>query len=270
MISPRVIDGHATKPTRLFFSRRHDDRRAIVSCWRKLAMETPFHPNSVPERRTARRDEDTSRADDQSPVASQESVSLWIDQLKGGDRDATAKLWDRYFRRLMGLARKRLQDRPRLGADAEDVALSAFDSFFRGAEAGRFPKLNDRDDLWHLLVTITSRKAQRLVRDQSRQKRGGGMVLGESALFSPDDSTHAADGIEQILSNAPSPEFAAQLTEQFERLYGELTDPDLRTIATLRMEGYTIDEISQNIGRAPATIERKLKIIRTIWEKDLV
>ena len=38
------------------------------------------------------------------------------------------------------MARKRLENRPRLGADAEGVALSAFDSFFRGAEA-------DYDDL---------------------------------------------------------------------------------------------------------------------------
>ena len=113
----------------------------------------------------------------------QPSVSLWIDQLKAGDRDATEKLWERYFRRLMGLARKRLENRPRLGADAEDVALSAFDSFFRGAEAGKFPKLQNRDDLWHLLVKITARKSQRLIRDESCQKRGGNAVLGESAFF---------------------------------------------------------------------------------------
>jgi DNA-directed RNA polymerase specialized sigma24 family protein len=199
---------------------------------------------------------------------SRQSVSLWIDQLKAGDRQATENLWGRYFRRLMGLARKRLEDRPRLGADAEDVALSAFDSFFRGAEAGKFPQLQDRDDLWHLLVTITARKAQHLIRDQSREKRGGGAVLGESVFFSS-DGTRDAPGIEQVFSRAPSPEFAAQLSEQFERLFDQLADPDLRTIATLKMEGYTIDEISLRVGRAPATIERKLKVIRALWEKDL-
>lgn len=198
-----------------------------------------------------------------------QSVSLWIDQLKAGDREATGNLWERYFRRLMGLARKRLENRPRLGADAEDVALSAFDSFFRGAESGRFPQLHDRDDLWHLLVTITARKTQHLIRDQTRQKRGGGAVLGESAFFSSDGTNDVAAGIEQVFSEEPSPEFAAQLTEQFERLFDKLDDPDLRTITTLKMEGYTIDEISERIGRAPATIERKLKVIRSTWEKDL-
>lgn len=197
------------------------------------------------------------------------SVSLWIDQLKAGDRAATEKLWERYFQRLMGLARKRLENRPRLGADAEDVALSAFDSFFRGAEEGRFPQLNDRDELWHLLVTITARKAQRLVRDQSRLKRGGGTILGESAVFLPDETGKGRVGFDQVFSESPSPEFAAQLTEEYERLYEHLQDADLRTIATLKMAGYTIDEIAAKLSRAPATIERKLKVIRAVWEKDL-
>ena len=165
-------------------------------------------------------------------------MSLWIDQLKAGDRAATEKLWGRYFQRLMGLARKRLEDRPRLGADAEDVALSAFDSFFRGAEAGRFPQLTDRDALWHLLVTITARKAQRLVRDQSRQKRGGGAVLGESAIFSPDETGKARIGFDQVFSKTPSPEFVAQLTEEYQRLFDQLPDADLRTIGTSSMSAY--------------------------------
>ena len=201
---------------------------------------------------------------------SQQSVSLWIDQLKAGGREATSPLWERYFRRLIGLARKRLADRPRLGADAEDVALSAFDSFFRGAEQGRFPQLRDREDLWHLLVTITARKAQHLIRDQSRDKRGGGLVLGESAFFVPDGHGGMRPGFDQVLSKLPSPEFVTQLTDEFERLFAQLTDADQRTIATLKMEGHTIDEISLRVGRAPATIERKLKVIRALWEKDLL
>lgn len=95
------------------------------------------------------------------------------------------------------------------------MALSAFDSFFRGAEEGSFPRVNDRDELWHLLVTITARKAQRLVRDQSPQKRGGGAILGESAIFLPDETGKGRIGFDQVFSEAPSPEFVAQLTEEY-------------------------------------------------------
>src|SRR5207253_6336257 len=88
------------------------------------------------------------------------------------------RLWERYFRRLVGLARRKLQDTPRGAADEEDVALSAFDCFCRGAARGLFPQLADRDNLWRLLVTLTARKALQLTRRQPRPKRGGA-VRGE-------------------------------------------------------------------------------------------
>jgi len=110
-----------------------------------------------------------------------DAVTLWLDQFQAGDDAAARKLWEAYFHRLVGLARGKLQGRPRLAADEEDVALSAFNSFFRGLERGRFPRLGDRDDLWRLLVTPTVRKASHLLRDVGRLKRGGADV-GDSAL----------------------------------------------------------------------------------------
>ena len=116
------------------------------------------------------------------------SISFWISRLQGGDAAAAQPLWERYFHRLVGLARKKLRDLPRRALDEEDVALSVFDSFCRGAEQGRFPQLTDRDCLWRLLVTLTSRKAMNVRRDQLRLKRGGGAVQGESAFGGPSDS----------------------------------------------------------------------------------
>ena len=89
-------------------------------------------------------------------MASSRSVSHWIGQLRAGDPVAAQHLWEGYFRRLVGLARGKLQSLPSRAADEEDVALSAFASFCRGVEGGRFPQLADRDDLWRLLVTITA------------------------------------------------------------------------------------------------------------------
>src|SRR5262245_41964796 len=114
-------------------------------------------------------------------MASDASVTFWIDQLKAGAQEAAEPLWNRYFQQLVRLAYQRLHGASRAVADEEDVALSAFQSFCRAAEQGRFPKLNDRDDLWKLLVVITERKSLNLVRDQRRLKRGGGKVLQEPA-----------------------------------------------------------------------------------------
>ena len=109
------------------------------------------------------------------------SVTQWVNDLKAGDRGEAARLlWQRYFERLARLAQGRLRTAGRGPADGEDVALSAFDSFFQGVAAGRFPDLGNRDDLWRLLVTITARKAHNQRRNEGRQKRGGGRVVGEA------------------------------------------------------------------------------------------
>ena len=55
------------------------------------------------------------------------SVSHWLGQLKAGDQEAAQPLWERYFRRLVGLARTKLHGTPRQAADEEDVTpLAAF------------------------------------------------------------------------------------------------------------------------------------------------
>lgn len=199
-------------------------------------------------------------------MSSEPRVSLWIDQLKAGDPGAAQKIWEAYYHRLVGLARTKLQRAQRLAADEEDVALSAFDSFCRGAEQGKFPRLHDRDNLWRLLVTLTVRKAQRLVRDQQAQKRGGGAVLGESDLLDGADAGTA--GLEQVIGREPTPAFAAEVADECQQLLDRLDDDVLRTVALRKMEGETNDEIAAWLGCAPSTVERRLRLIRRIWESE--
>jgi DNA-directed RNA polymerase specialized sigma24 family protein len=198
------------------------------------------------------------------------SVSQWIDRLKAGDHAAAQQLWEGYFQRLVGLARARLQGLPRRAADEEDVALSAFASFCRGAERGRFPQLQDRDDLWKLLVTLTARKAAHLRRDQRRQKRGGGAVRGESALLpaAGESESEPEPALEQVLGQEPTPALAAELAEQCQRLLGGLGDDELKAIALWKMEGDTNPEIAARLGCALSTVERRLRLIRQIWEQE--
>ena len=197
-------------------------------------------------------------------TSSEGSVTRWLHQLQTGDRAAAQELWNRYFRRLVGLARSKLQGAPRRAADEEDVALSAFDSFCRGAEQGRFPRLDDRDNLWRLLVVITERKALDLVQHERRQKRGGGDVRGESALGDEFEIPEEG-GLEQLASREPTPEMAAQVADECRRLLKLLGDPTLRSVALWKMEGYTNAEIADKLDRVPVTVERKLQLIRSLW-----
>src|SRR4030088_2057937 len=98
-------------------------------------------------------------------------VTQWIGQLKDGSPAAAQKLWEGYFQKMVELARRKLHGLPGRAADEEDVALSAFNSFCRGAGAGRFPQLSDRANLWPLLVAITAHKAVDLLRRERRLKR---------------------------------------------------------------------------------------------------
>src|SRR5437899_2337535 len=169
-------------------------------------------------------------------MASDGSVTHWIDLLQGGEEAAAQKLWDSYFRRLVGLARTKLQGTPRRAADEEDVALSAFDSFCRGAREGRFPRLDDRDDLWQLLLMITARKAVNLLKQERRPKRGGGRVVAASALAGGSDDE---DAFAAVMGREPTPELAAQVAEECRRLLGALGDDELRAIAVAKMEGHS-------------------------------
>ena len=56
-------------------------------------------------------------------MASEGSITHCIQLLKAGERTAAQQLWERYFQRLVGLARAQLRDAPRRAADDEDVAL---------------------------------------------------------------------------------------------------------------------------------------------------
>lgn len=188
-------------------------------------------------------------------MPSDESVSRWIELLRVGDESAARQIWERYFPRLVGLARQKLANAPRRAAD-EDVALSAFGSFCRAAKAGQFPDLLDRDGLWRLLVVLTARKAAHLARDQTWQKRGGGRA------------TEDEEALQEVLSQEPSPEFAAQLAEECRRLLALLGAEELEAIALARMEGHSVEEIAARYGYSPRSIKRKLRLIPTLWADE--
>lgn len=184
------------------------------------------------------------------------SISRWIAELRRGDDAAAAELWAAYFGRMVAVAARRLATAGR-AADDEDAALSAFKSFCLGAKAGRFPQLSDRDNLWPLLLALTSHKCVDQIRHATRLKRGG-----TAGAVSAD--------LDVITAREPTPELLAELNERLTALLARLDrigDPTLRQIAVWKLEGETTDDIAARLGRSRRTVERKLAVIEQVWER---
>ena len=69
------------------------------------------------------------------------------------------------------------------------------------------------------------------------------------------------------MSREPTPEFSAMVAENCARLLDQL-EPALRQIAQLRLDGHTNIEIAARQGCALRTVERRLELIRRIWDQE--
>jgi DNA-directed RNA polymerase specialized sigma24 family protein len=195
------------------------------------------------------------------------SVTHWLDGARAGDDADIQRLWDRYFQRLVQLASSRMPRHARRMVDEEDIAISAFRSFCDRVGKGQFPDLADRDQLWRVLFAITVRKVVGSVRYQTREKRGGGRVLGESGMGVGNDPLDQA-GISRFLSREPTPAAAAQFADELEGLFSRLDDVMLRVIAFQKLQGMTPDEIAGSLEISKRTVDRKLRLIRALWEEE--
>lgn len=186
------------------------------------------------------------------------SVTMWLQQLREHDPDAPRRIWDRYYAQVVRLARTRLRGVPMTVSDEEDVATAAFHSFFRAIGTLSFQQLDDRSDLWQILVTLTCRKAVDYRRREAASRRGGSISVAADceAVF------------QGLAGREPDPQFAVAVAEELTLLIERLPDDDLalRRIASLKLEGHRNEEIGEVCQCSLRTVERRLCLIRKYWE----
>jgi RNA polymerase sigma factor (sigma-70 family) len=183
------------------------------------------------------------------------SVSTWLMQLKGGDVAALAKLHQRYWQALVGMARQKLNGAPSRAADEEDVAQEAFLGFCASLKAGRLPVLHDRHDFLALLTHIVACKAHNQIKHEFRDKRPNpNRFVDESVLFALADENELSP-LQQALINDCYDHFVLSLSE------------NLREYAVLHLAGHSNAEIARQLNRSEQTIGRKLDLIRTKWQR---
>jgi DNA-directed RNA polymerase specialized sigma24 family protein len=190
------------------------------------------------------------------------SVTTWLQRLRAGDPQGAEQLFRRYFEELVRLARSHLQASLRPARDEEDLALSALNSFFRAIQDQRYPALNDRHDLWNLLLAITLNKVRRHARHERAQRRGGGQVGSLADL--PGLADAAGNDLDWLAGPEPPPEVAAAFADECRHRL-ELLKESLRPFARARMDGDSEADIARRLGVTVRTVQRKLRLIRQTW-----
>jgi len=179
-------------------------------------------------------------------MSDEATVTHWIREIKTeAEGEAQQRIWERYFDRLVALAQTKLRGLQAYEG-AEDAALSAMKSLLVRASHGRFPQLEDRTELWPLLVKITVRKVADVYRRQMAECR----------------DVRRSVSLEAIVGEEPTPELAGRLFDQVDCVLDSLKDDSLAEVARLKLEGYKNLEIAEIVGKSLTTVERKLALIR--------
>jgi RNA polymerase sigma-70 factor (ECF subfamily) len=178
-------------------------------------------------------------------------------RLRSGDESVATEVFHRFARRLIGLARRKLDLLPAAKVDPESVVQSAFRSFFVRNAEGQFD-LDDWGSLWSLLAQITLRKCGHKIEYFHADRRNFQREAAPPTVSAgSDDSIHACEAI----ARDPTPDEAAILSETVEQMLQGLKERE-RDIVLLKLQGFSMIEISEKVECSERTVERVLKRIR--------
>lgn len=170
-------------------------------------------------------------------------------RIEGGEQDAATQLFYRYSKQLLALAKSKTGNDLAARFDPEDVVQSVFRTFFRRATTGCYD-VPASGELWKLLLVLALNKVRRLAVYHRARKRNVRHTVASTDI----------DGLlSQLMVDDPQPHYILELV--IESVLENMTTSE-RQIIELRIEAYTITEISKKTGRAKRTIERILQNFR--------
>lgn len=177
-------------------------------------------------------------------------------------------VFERFSRRLIGLARGHLNARLQYKVEPEDVVQSVYKSFFLRYGEGALAA-EGWEGLWGLLTTITLRKCADRARFHRAERRdiNRELPLGQPASGAAGADGEGAVGWLEAAGREPTPDQAAVLAETVEGLLRPLAS-DERTIVELSLQGCSTQEISEQTGRAERSVRRIRESIRKHLERQ--
>lgn len=186
------------------------------------------------------------------------TITRLLRQLPTNDEQVVQEVFNFYFQNLARRAKKVLSDRGGvIASDEEDLAMLVMTAFLKDATEGELGDMRSRHDVWRMLSKRVRLRASNMVRDE---RRNNGKEVGES-IFQNADGAWDPTGLDQQIGRNID-----DLTHFHQDLIEAVTDPTEQQIATLLLEGKDVNDISNQLGKSPATVYRKLKIIKDAWE----
>lgn len=187
-------------------------------------------------------------------MSSPKSYEL-LQRYQDGQSEAATAIFDRYVERLIALARSRMGSKLKRRVDPEDVVQSAYRSFFVHAKNEEY-RLGRSGDLWRLLASITLNKLYGQVEKQTAAKRNMGR---EEAV---------EESLAVVVAPDPTAAEIVAIVEQLHLVVDAITS-DEQAVLTARLQGQSIDDIGNLIGKSARTVRRLLLQIQQQLEQQL-
>lgn len=167
-------------------------------------------------------------------------------RIRSGQADAATDLYRRYARRIRALAQKQIGAKLGGRLEPEEIVQSVFRTFFRRLTEGHY-EVPAGEEIWGLFLVIALNKVRTAARFHSAACRDVGRTesLPEHAVGLPASEDDDLAALQQVV---------AELLDRLPESH--------RAVVSLRIEGFTVSEISQKTGISRRTTERVLQRFR--------
>jgi DNA-directed RNA polymerase specialized sigma24 family protein len=194
-------------------------------------------------------------------------ITEYLQALKAGDADSLNDILNAYWCQLVTHCDARLSRQLKTQQEGQDFAIQAFQNLAEGIKRGRWPRLENRTDLWQVLLQAANCRIRDFVRQQMATKRGGQLQRLGTGPNSP--ATGLVD-----LDQFPARDAFAADAEQLVQLMLELSHR-LRGMTTHvrilvdHLNNYTNQEIAIRHEISSRTVRRKLDEVLEILREEL-
>ncbi len=174
------------------------------------------------------------------------------------DNAAISSFWNQNQERLTVIAQNWLSRMfERIPGGDSGSSPSAFEAFCLASPTDNSESLSGADELWRLIAAI--------VMSRPRQSEISDAVSNESDQLSASHVSNEGSSNQGVIPV----NLAALMTTELRRLMEHLADTNLEVVVLAKLLGETDEALGVEMACTRRTIQRMLKLIRSLWQDEL-